>query len=79
MLAKQENWLGYNASRPGPIWFTFYNHPLTQIPFSGGPDEVAAEIFAKTREALNDVRFTRMVALVGGLLNELEPNELKET
>lgn len=78
LLAKQENWLGHNASKPGPIWFTFFNQPLTQIPFNGSPDEIASEIFAKTKEALNDVRVKGMVQKVAGLMGELDGVSMEE-
>jgi len=72
LLAKQDNWLGYNASKPGPIWFTFFNHPLTEIPFAEGtPEEIAQEIVAKTKEALRDARFAGMVGKVTELLKGL--------
>jgi len=74
LLAKQENWLGYNASKPGPIWFTFFNHPLTEIPFADGtPEEIAQDIFAKVKEALRTERFAGMVGKVAGLMGELVP------
>ncbi len=78
VLAKQENWLSYNASKPGPIWFTFYNHPLTEIPFADGtPEEIAQEIFAKMKEALRDARFAGMVGRVAGLLKGLGKEPLE--
>lgn len=71
LLAKQEKWLGYNASKPGPIWFYFFNHPLTEIPFNDDPEQTAAEIFAKVKEALGDERVEGMVRAVGELMKEL--------
>jgi hypothetical protein len=72
LLAKQENWLSYNATKPGPIWFSFYSHPLTEIPFADGtPEEIAQEIFAKVKEALRTERFAGMVGKVAGLMGEL--------
>lgn len=73
LLAKQEKWLSYNASKPGPIWFYFFGQPLTNIPMNGEPEDMAAEIFARTREALKDERVQGMVQKVGELLKELGP------
>lgn len=79
LLAKQESWLSQNSSKPGPIWFTFFNHPLTEIPFEDGtPEEIAQEIFAKVQEALRTDRFSGMVKKVSELLRELGQQEQKE-